>query len=36
MLIDVSQPAKKDFESHAELSQKYGAKAAGLAFLPPA
>lgn len=36
MLIDVSQPAEKDFESHAELSQKYGVKAAGLAFLPPA
>ena len=36
MLINVSPPAKKDFESHAELSQKYGVKAAGLAFLPPA
>lgn len=36
MLINVSPPAEKDFESHAELSQKYGVKAAGLAFLPPA
>jgi len=36
MLTDVSPPTKKDFQSHEKISKKYGVKAAGLTFLPPA
>ena len=36
MLTDVTPPAQKDFKSYSELCREYGAKAAGLAFLPPA
>ncbi len=35
MLVDPSPPTDKNFKSHSNLSKKYGAKAAGLAFLPP-
>jgi len=35
MLIESTPPTEKNFKSHAEISKKYGVKAAGLAFLPP-
>ncbi|MEQ8487268.1 MAG: nucleoside triphosphate pyrophosphohydrolase [Marinovum algicola] len=34
MLTDATPPTKKTFETHQKISNKYGVKAAGLAFLP--
>ncbi|SEK32832.1 Predicted house-cleaning noncanonical NTP pyrophosphatase, all-alpha NTP-PPase (MazG) superfamily [Roseovarius azorensis] len=36
MLIDPTPPSEKNFKSHSKITKKYGVKAAGLAFLPPA
>ncbi|MCP8896351.1 nucleoside triphosphate pyrophosphohydrolase [Shinella daejeonensis] len=35
MLVDAKPSGPKNFENHLSISQRYGAKAAGLAMLPP-